>query len=140
MDISVHWTAALVAGVVAFIIGFLWYGPVFGKQWIAMMKIPQSEVDAMKAKGMSAMLPQMVAGLVQQIIIAAVLSHLLTALNISDAMAATWLAVLVWFGFVAAVTLSQVLWEKRTIALYAFNSVYVLVTFVVMVWVLMWMA
>ena len=131
--------AVLVAAVVAFIIGFLWHGPLFGKQWIRLMEIPQSEVDAMQAKGMGPMIPHMAAAFIQQLVIAGVMAHLATALTIVDAAGAIMLAVLLWIGFIVTVQLNGVLWEKRKLNLYFFNITYHLVVLVVVALiVVMW--
>jgi hypothetical protein len=136
---SVNVTTVVVAAVVSFIIGFLWHGPLFGKQWIKMMHIPQHEVDAMRKKGMGAMMPQMLASLVQQIVMAAVVSSLAMALNVVDSAGAVLLAIVLWLGFIATVQLNAVLWERRKLNLYLFNVVYHLVSLVVMTLiVVMW--
>lgn len=136
---SINWLPILVAGLAAFFIGFMWHGPLFGKQWIAMMGIPQSEVDAMKAKGMGAMLPQMIAAFIQQVVIAFVVSHLANRLGIMDATQAVMFAVLLWFGFIATVMINTVLWENRKMNLYLFNVAYhlvsmIAVTLIVVLW------
>jgi len=38
--IHVNWVAVLVAVVASFVFGWLWYGPLFGKKWAALMKMP----------------------------------------------------------------------------------------------------
>lgn len=132
MDISsINWLAVVVAALVAFVIGFMWHGPLFGKQWIAMMVIPQSEVDAMQAKGMGPMIPHMITAFVQQIVIAFVVSHLANALGITGAVPAILFAALLWFGFIATVQLNAVLREKRKLNLYFFNIAYHLVSLIV---------
>lgn len=50
--------------------------------------------------------PQMVAVLVQQIIIALVVSHLATALGVTNVAGALMFAVLLWFEFIATVLLN----------------------------------
>ena len=131
--------AVLVAALAAFIIGFLWHGPVFGKQWIKMMKIPKSEIDAMKAKGMGPMIPRMIAALAQQLVFATVVSHLASALGVAGAVPAILFAVLLWLGFVATILLNTVLWENRKMELYLFNVAYHLVSLVaVTLIVVMW--
>ena len=35
------------------VIGFLWYGPVFGKMWIHLMDFTSEHMEAAKTKGMS---------------------------------------------------------------------------------------
>ncbi|TSC58408.1 MAG: hypothetical protein Greene041619_632 [Candidatus Peregrinibacteria bacterium Greene0416_19] len=132
MVLSVHFPAVLVAAVAAFVLGFLWHGALCGKQWIKLMGIPQSEVDAMKAKGMGAMAPQMAAAFVAQLVMAYVLARFATAWSVSDVMGALTLAFWIWIGFIVTVLLNGVLWEKRTVPLYLFNITYHLVSLCVM--------
>jgi Protein of unknown function (DUF1761) len=140
LDLStINFPAILVAALAAFFIGFMWHGPLFGKYWIKMMGIPQAEVDAMQAKGMGPMIPQMIAAYVQQVVMALVISFLANALLISDAMSAVMFAVMLWFGFIVTVTLNAVLWEKRKMDLYLFGIAYhlvsmVVVTLIVVLW------
>jgi hypothetical protein len=122
--------SVLAAAVAAFVIGFLWHGPLFGKQWMKMMGISQAEMEAAKAKGMGAMAPQMLAALVQHIVVAAVTAHLISALGLGDITSYIMLAFLLWLGFVATTLLNGVLWEKRKMELYVFNIVYQLVSLV----------
>jgi len=128
---SINWLAVLVAAVAAFVIGFLWHGPLFGKQWIKLMGIPKAEVDKMRARGMGPMVPHMIGSFVQQIVIAAVLAYFADALGVAGAGEAVMLGFLVWLGFVATILFNTVLWENRKFNLYLFNVVYHLVSFVV---------
>jgi hypothetical protein len=127
---SINLVPVLVAAVAAFIIGFLWHGPLFGKQWLAMMNIPQSEVDAARAKGMGAMAPQMIGALIQQFFIALVMWFLAGSYMLDEPIMAIVLAVILWFGFIAMPMLNSVLWEKRTVKLYMFNIAYHLVSLI----------
>lgn len=36
-DLSPNWLAVLAAAVLSMVLGFLWYGPLFGKPWMAAM-------------------------------------------------------------------------------------------------------
>ncbi|WP_420577942.1 DUF1761 domain-containing protein [Ekhidna sp.] len=48
---SINWLAVLVATVSAFIVGGLWYGPIFGKAWMAEMGFTEDDLkDANMAK------------------------------------------------------------------------------------------
>jgi hypothetical protein len=132
MDISnINFLAVLVAAIAAFALGFLWHGPLFGKQWIKLMGIPQSEINAMQAKGMGPMVPNMIASLVQQFVVAFVLSYLANALSIVGVVPAVLLAALLWLGFIATTLLNGPLWEKKSISLYLFNIAYQLANLVV---------
>jgi len=127
MLFNINLLAVFVAAAVAFFIGFLWHGPLFGAQWIKLMGIPQAEVDAMKAKGMGPMVPQMIAAFVQQVVTAGIMAHLMNALSITDVVPALLFAFVLWLGFIATVLLNGVLWENRKMNLYFFNIGYHLV-------------
>lgn len=48
---SINWLAVLLATVSAFIVGGLWYGPIFGKAWMAEMGFTEEDLkDANMAK------------------------------------------------------------------------------------------
>lgn len=51
--ISINYLAVIVSMIVAMVIGFLWYGPVFGKMWIHLMDFTSEHMEAAKTKGMS---------------------------------------------------------------------------------------
>jgi hypothetical protein len=41
---AVNWLAVLVAAVSTFVLGGLWYGPLFGKTWLAVTGIPEERL------------------------------------------------------------------------------------------------
>lgn len=43
MDVNINWIAVLVAAVVAFIVGAVWYGPLFGKAWQKIVGLSDKE-------------------------------------------------------------------------------------------------
>ena len=43
----------MVAAVAAHVLGFLWYGPLFGKKWASMMKFTEKNKEKAKGKGMA---------------------------------------------------------------------------------------
>jgi len=132
MDFTLNYLEIVVAAVAAFVIGFLWHGPLFGKVWMNLSGITQAQMEEAKAKGMGAMAPQMACAFIQQLVVAAVLAHLITALGIADPVAAATLAFLLWLGFIATTLLNQVLWENKSLNLYLFGIVYHLVSLIVM--------
>ena len=42
---EVNLLAVLVAGIVPMIVGFLWYGPLFGKRWLELMETTAEEIQ-----------------------------------------------------------------------------------------------
>ncbi len=118
---------SVAAGIVAFIIGFAWYGPLFGKQWMQYMGLKQ---ESMKKEGM---MPAMIGGLVTAIVSAGVLSIFISATGVADIAGALAVGFLVWVGFFLTTGLGIVLWEQKPIGLYFLNAGHHLVTLLVMI-------
>ncbi len=118
--------AIIVAAVAQFILGWLWYGPLFGKRWMSLMGInPQS----INREGMGKTLVWTFIG---SLVTAGVLRKFATMVGATTVGAGVGLGALVWFGFIATVTLAGVLYEKRPVKLYILNNGYQLVSLVVM--------
>ncbi len=126
MDIEVNYLAILVAAFSSMVIGSLWYGPLFGKQWMALSGMTKEKLDKDKPNMGKLYGAQAVASLVM----AYVLFHFtVPAENLSMALEWTgW----IWLGFVATVTLGNVLWHGRPKGLWALENAYYLVTLLVM--------
>lgn len=54
-EVHVNWLAIVGATVVAMIIGSLWYGPLFGKQWMKLVKLSKKDVAKEWKKPMAVM-------------------------------------------------------------------------------------
>ena len=136
MDISVNMLAVVVAAIAAFVVGFLWHGPVFGAQWMKMMGITKADMEAAKKQPMGG---KMVGAFAQQLVIAFVLAQFASVWGAVDVMGALTLTFWIWLGFMAAILFDGVLWEKRTMNLYLFNIAYRFVSLAVMAVILvMW--
>lgn len=116
----INYPAVLVAAVASFLLGWLWHGPIFGKQWMAMMGFTPESVKAMKMKPVTAM----ALGFLSLIVMACVLAQFAAAWGAEGVAGAASLAFWVWLGFIAMVHLGSVLWENRSFKLYLFNVVY----------------
>lgn len=43
--VTINWLAIFAASLVGFAIGFLWYGPLFGKQWMETLRLTESDIQ-----------------------------------------------------------------------------------------------
>ncbi len=114
--VDVNYLAVLACGVAAIVIGFLWYGPLFGKQWMKLAGIDKATPEQM-AEGKKKM-PMMAAiQFVGALIMAYGLAHSLifasAYLNTSGVSAGLMAGFWSWLSFVAPVTVGMVLWEGR---------------------------
>jgi len=118
--------AIIVAALAQFVLGWLWYGRLFGKRWMSLMGInPQS----INREGMGKTLVWTFIG---SLVTAGVLRKFATMVGAHTVGAGVALGAMVWFGFIATVTLASVLYEKRSVNLYVLNNGYQLVSLAVM--------
>jgi hypothetical protein len=110
------WLAILIAALAPFVLGYLWYGPLFGKAW-------QKEAgldDAAIARGNM----PMIFGLtfVLNVVAAIVLAQLLGPRpSLGNAV---WLGALLGFGLVAGSYCVSYLFAQRSFALMAIDGLY----------------
>jgi beta-lactamase superfamily II metal-dependent hydrolase len=131
IPVSVNYLAVLLAAVGAMVVGFLWYGPLFGKTWA---KLSGVSADKMKGANWTLYLWQYVAAAVT----ALVLSVFLTLTGSTTLDAALRTAVWLWLGFQATLQLGKVLWEGKSWNLYFLDAGQNLVTLLVMAAVLVY--
>jgi hypothetical protein len=126
MEIQINYVAIFVAVVANFILGFIWYTPLFGRAWGKEhgfdMTVKPSSGDL--AKGMIIMV-------IGNFLTAYVFAHNMAAWTFvpgMDEMPAlnTILtsAVFTWLGFFLPVDLSTVAWEKKSWKLFWINTGY----------------
>ena len=119
----------LVASIVAFAIGALWYSPIlFGKEWMALNKMSASDVDAAKAKGVWKMY---VSQFVITLISYSVLGFLVVSSGMWGASNGAFLGFFLWLGFVMPIGASGLFWEKKPFKLVLINVVGTLLTLVI---------
>ena len=134
MAIPINYLAIIVAVVVNMVLGFLWYGPVFGKPWMKEMGI---DPHGPKPKNMGKNYFIMFIG---SFLMAFVLKHNVvfgqSYLGITGFSAAFQAGFWNWLGFIAPVLVGAVLWEKKSWKLFFLNSGYYLVALILMAWIL----
>jgi hypothetical protein len=121
---SLNWFAILVSAFTAFVIGGLWYGPLFGKSW---QKLNRLTDEDLKSRNLG-----LVFGL-------SFLAAFIAAFNlamfigpeadVSYGMTAGFLA---GFGWVATMVAMHFLFEKRPLKLYFINAGYSVIALTIM--------
>lgn len=131
VEVPVNYIAVFVAAIANMVLGFLWYGPLFGKQWVALMGWSKEAQEAGAAKMKKDGTKTYVLAFVGSLFMAYVLAHSLVFasayLETSGMSAGLMAGFWSWLGFVAPVTLSAVLWEGKSWKLwFLLNSYYML--------------
>ena len=140
-ELPINYLAILVAVVANFILGFLWYTPLFGKAWAKEMGFDTS----VKPSG-GEMAKGMVFMVVGNFLMAYVFAHNMVAWSFVPGMdqmpkvgSVMNSAIFTWLGFYLPVDIGIVTWEKRSWKLFGINTGYHLAMLLVAATVLTYM-
>ena len=123
-DVDVNMLAVLIAGLVYFVIGGLWYSQgLFGKIWMKHTGIKKPD----KSKATNSLIVGFVAGLVTNYVLAIVIASTAAVSFTNGAVTAFWM----WLGFMLPVSLMGVLWEGRKMPVFWIHASYMLVAMLV---------
>ncbi|HEY3890002.1 MAG TPA: DUF1761 domain-containing protein [Caulobacteraceae bacterium] len=117
---GLNWTAVLVSAVLLEALGYLWYGPLFGKLWTAAM-------GPAAANGHQTL--AMALGVVNTLILVIGLAWLLRRLGASALTAAVAGALAAWFFFDFTTMAVDYLYESRSLTVVGINMGYQLVAY-----------
>jgi hypothetical protein len=119
---DVNILAVLVAAVATFILGAVWYSPVlFGRQWIEAHGYTPEKLEEMKRRGV---LKAYAAALAAYVVMAYVLSLLVTYTNATGPAQGLWLGFLCWLGFAATIGLTAHMFSEQRFAAYVLDAGY----------------
>jgi hypothetical protein len=131
----VNWLAILVAAIVIFILGGLWYSPMlFSKKWMALQNKTEEQAQAEMA---SANMPLMyvsafITALITAVVMAHILSHLVAGPDYgihAGAAHGAMFGFLCWLGFAAPSSYATALFSGKPKQLWLIDSTYNLVSF-----------
>lgn len=132
---TINYLAILACGVASIIVGTIWYGPLFGKMWMAGMGFdkltPEQQAEGKKKMGLSYFL-QFVCALIAAFVLAHVLWAFSIAMPTSSFMAGLQGGIWVWLGFVFTVKYGESLWTGKAFKYTAVELGYWLVMLVIM--------
>jgi hypothetical protein len=132
--------AVVLAALAAFIIGFLFHGPLFGKQWMKLAHITPTGNEKL-----SGMYGPMFWNYVANFVTAYAVGVMYMVASASTAVASRGVSlgvlcgIFAWIGFQVPVTSIEVIWMKRPVNLWLFEAVSALVVFVAIGAIVAWM-
>jgi Protein of unknown function (DUF1761) len=118
---KINYVAVVVCAVVYWLLGGLWYGLLFGKQWMAL-----ENMTIEQGRSMNSALPYIVT-FVLNLLIAYVLAQICSWRNANTAGRGAAIGVLLWVGIVAPIAYTTHMYEMRPKELFAINEFYPLV-------------
>lgn len=131
--VSINLMAVLVAAVVAFVLGFLFHGPVSGKLWMKLANIHPTGNEKFKD-----MIPQMIWNFISNFVTAYVLALVYTLASTSSLLSGPSIstgimtAIWVWLGFLVTSSSIEVIWMGRTVRLWLFECICSLIVMIAM--------
>jgi hypothetical protein len=130
----INYLALAAATIARFLFGWLWYSPLgFGKSWMALTNCTPEDMK----KNLPRAIP---ADLITSFILAFVLVHAVHYAGATSAAQGAAVGFFNWLGFIATVTFTATLYEKRPFKLFLINNGFQLITLlfmgaIVAVWV-----
>jgi hypothetical protein len=129
MVIAINYWAVLVAAIVAYAAGALWYSPaLFGKVWMRLTKLTPEQMNEAKKKGMAT---SYIVGFISTFVMAWIFAAWLGTTGNADVKLGLTSAFWIWLGFIATSFLMPVLWEKQPLKLYFINIGHYLVALLI---------
>jgi hypothetical protein len=126
---DVNWWVIIVATFAMFVIGMLWYGPVFGKTWFKLTGFNPEE----KPKNAGT---KMLINFFSNFVLVWAVAVLVSNFGITTFGMSLCLASFVWGAIELVSSTGSVLWEKYSAKLFAFNMSYSLVSLIIITLIL----
>jgi hypothetical protein len=120
---SINLLSVFVAALTAFVFGFLFHGPLFGKLWMKLANIHPTGKEKL-----SDMIPQLIWNFIVNLVTAFVMGGILWAVFQSPSMGdKTWyrgaiMGVWLWLGFLVTSSSIEVIWMGRSLKLWLFET------------------
>ncbi|MCW3837735.1 DUF1761 domain-containing protein [Sphingomonas canadensis] len=127
MGTEIHWLAVIAAALAGFVIGGLWYGPLFGRKWAEARGL-----DAEKLKQGANMALIFGTTFVLNLFMAFILDHTLASYGVPSTELSLMIAGGVAVGFIIPAMAVNYLFSRLTITLFAIDAGYWLVNYLVM--------
>lgn len=115
--LHVHYLAVLIATVIQWLLGALWFGYVFKDRWRTLVGQNDGQKPANAWFGM-------ITSFIANLILSFVLAHIITWAGGTAFSQGVWMGALCWLGFMAPPLFTQHIFERRPVKLFAINAAY----------------
>lgn len=128
-------TTALVLVVITMILGFIWYGPLFGKRWAAIIGMaPSKQMSPEENKAFhKKMIPVYLLNMLSTFVLFFAFAYFTVFIGPMNTTSSMLYAVFVWFGFIVPTLVSNALWsgksKKDSLGMFLINAGFQLVSF-----------
>jgi hypothetical protein len=122
--VKINYLAVIVAAIIHFMIGGLWYGLIFGNKFIELIGWSPEKLQQVGNQNHT---KEYVFAFLSSLVLVYILCHFIQYTNARTAFAGIQTAFWLWLGFVATTQLATVVFEERNVGLYLLNISYQLV-------------
>jgi len=131
--VGINLVAVALAAVAGMVFGGIWYGPLFGKQWMKLSGTTKAMLKKMKISPAQGYLMGFIGALLQ----AYVLAYFIMLLSVTELAEALKVAFWLWLGFIAVIQFGSVTWEGKPFKLFLLHTVASLISTGIMATVIM---
>jgi len=110
--------------VLSYLVGTVWHGPLFGKQWMAYNKMTPPKKDEFK---FSMMLPGIIASFFHMLVMTTVMGRTFQLVALANVWQALLIAFILWLAFTALAYANSYAWEGKPFGFWAISAGYYLV-------------
>ncbi|HLQ42619.1 MAG TPA: DUF1761 domain-containing protein [Thermoplasmata archaeon] len=126
--------AVIVAAIVSFILGGIWYQPLFGKAWMAALGKTEADKEAMRKQAPKGFVAGLIGAFISSFVLALFLEYgRLANVGLPSGVAGGLVVgFLVWFGFLMTTTVAGAIFEGRSRKLVGINVGFTFVSYLAM--------
>ena len=122
---KIKYPAVIVATLVHFLLGGLWYSPLlFGNKFLQIIGWTPQQLEEMQRHSPA---KELVIAFLTSLLLVYILAHFVQYTKATTAIAGMQTALWLWLGFIATTQLATVIFEQRPLGLYLINIGYQLV-------------
>lgn len=112
--------AVIIAGLISFVIGFVWYTFLFSKAWMSALGL---NVEDVESSGLSS-LRAIIASFAASVATAAGLAVVFALIEKPSVLVGVAVALMIWIAFSLTPTFKMMFWEDRPATLFAIDGGY----------------
>lgn len=122
-----HWLPILGCILLAYVVGTLWHGPIFGKQWMAYNNMKAPKKGEFK---FTMMLPGLIASFFHMLLMTTVMGRTFQLIALASIWQAILIAVILWAAFLGLAFANSYAWEGKPFGYWCISAGYYLVMMV----------
>jgi len=125
---KIKYLAVLVAAIIHWVLGGVWYGVIFAKKFIELIGWTPQQIQQMQEQESP---KELIIAFIMSIVLCYILAHFVRYTKATTAMGGAQVAFWLWLGFIVTTNISTVLFEMRPLGLFLIYIGYELVACIV---------